>query len=317
MTAVLAQDIPPCAFTTVADVTDACCQVRLRLAEAAATDGRPADIPAILACRTTAAEIRVAVRDAHLGAEARLAAAELLRRGERALGLALRAGQEAGTIQTRGGHSLDAPGVPCATDYVSRNDLYPGGNGRSAGIYDLTDGVADEAFEAALAAGRAEGILTRVSVARRLGFDHVVIPNGARRPAVPDYPDAPDPGDRSFAAIGQRLDIIRAMAAEGNSSRQIADVTGRAPGYVRDVARREGIAIPGDEVTHKSHEHDSDRIVQGTVAALEGLAMGVRLVEPADLDQALIEGWVTSLTQSIRAINRLKRDLQKMKEITQ
>jgi hypothetical protein len=313
VTALLARDVPPCEFASVADVREACDQVRLRLGEAAMRG----DIPAICGCRAAAEDIRVAVRDAHLGPEARLAAAELQRRGDRTLGVALRAGQAAGTIQTRGGHSLDALGIPCATDYVSRNDLYPGGNGRSAGIYNLADGITDEAFEAALAAGRAQGVLSRVSVARRLGFDHVVIPDGGRRPAVPDYPDAPDPGDRSFAAIGQRLGVIRGMAAGGHTSRQIADAIGRSEPYVRDLIRREAIVIPADEVTRKNHGRDSDQIVQGTVAALEGLAMGVEFVDPADLDPALIHGWVTSLTRTTRAINRLKRDLQKMKEITQ
>lgn len=314
MTAVLAQEIPPCAFTAVGDVQDACDQIRGRLAEVA---GR-GDIPAILACRDAADDVRAAVCGNLFGAEGRLIAEELQRRCERAIGVALRGGQAAGTIASHGRPGPRVAGRPSPTDYVSRNDLYPGGNGRSAGIYDLTDGITDEAFEAALGAGRAEGVLTRVGVARRLGFDHVVLPRHGRRPAAPKVHGAPDPGDRSFVAIGRRLDVIREMAGNGSTSEQIADVIGRSAGYIRDLARGEGIVISGDQVTRKGRSHDSRRVVGETVAALEGLAMGVGLVDLGglgDLDRALIQGWVTSLARSLPVLTRMRRDLTK--EITQ
>lgn len=250
------------------------------------------DIPAMIACRDDARSVRV-ITDAE-----RLDAEEIMRRADRAIGVAIRRGQADGTIRRSGRHRPETAGTPSATDYISKNELYPGGNGRSTGLYQLTDGVTDEAFEAALAAARAEGSLSRVAVGRHL-----------LAAQVPADTDGPHPGDRSFAAIGQRLDVLRVMANDGCTSHQIGDRLGRSPHYVRELARREGIVISGDETTGKRRPNDSRRIVDETAATLEGLAMGLRSADLSDLDPALIQGWAASLARSLPVLTRLKREL--------
>jgi hypothetical protein len=123
----------------------------------------------------------------------------------------------------------------------------------------------------------------------------------------------PDPGDRSSEAAARRLELIRRWAAQGCSSRQMADLLGKRDNAVRQIAREHSIGIPADKVVGRTRHLDSNRIVRETVHALEGLAMGADLVTPAELDTAQIPAWTASLTDSIRVVNRL---VKTMKEIT-
>ena len=48
------------------------------------------------------------------------------------------------------------------------------------------------------------------------------------------------------------------------------------------------------------------RIVRETAHALEGLAMGVELADPAGLDPAEAAEWAASMTRSIRAAQQVR-----------
>lgn len=83
---------------------------------------------------------------------------------------------------------------------------------------------------------------------------------------------------------------------------------------LRRIARRDGIAIPADEIISKSRHRDSSHIIRETAQALEGLAMGVGLVSLADLDPVEAQAWATSLTSSIQTLSQFT---SKIKEMTQ
>lgn len=272
------------------------------------------DIDTIVEIKSQAEAIRVYTMSKQLGKDAQLSATEIVRRAERGIGVAIRKGQAAGDIRTRrdggprphenlpgGSRKVSKPGP---TDFATEDELY--GNG--AGIYQLTDNVSEQEFEAALAEAKAEQNLSRANVVRKA--------RGARaRSRVRDGEDwIPEAGDNHGPAPAQRRRLITKWGAEGYTSRQIAERLGVADKVVRRIANESAIAIPADAALGKTRHHDSNRIVRETVHALEGLAMGVGLVSAEDIDPAEAANWAASLTDSIRVLNRL---IKTMKEIAQ
>ena len=128
----------------------------------------------------------------------------------------------------------------------------------------------------------------------------------------------PDRGDNSRKAVARRRELIRQLAGQGHSSEQIGDRIGVLEGTVRLIAREEGITIRADEAFGRRRRRiDSNRIVRETIATLDGLHMGLGLVNYAELDPAEIESWATSLGDSIRVLTGMKKQLaNRMKEMT-
>ena len=94
------------------------------------------------------------------------------------------------------------------------------------------------------------------------------------------------------------------------SSGQIGERLGIGDDRVRQVAREHGIDIRADAVLGRTRRPDSSRIVRETVHALEGLAMGVELADPAGLDPAEAAEWAASMTRSIRALSKFARQMK-------
>lgn len=115
--------------------------------------------------------------------------------------------------------------------------------------------------------------------------------------------------DRSPAAAAARRQRIAAMAAEGHTSRQIADTLHIHLHTVGAIVKKYGIEVIADKVVGKRHQLDSNRIVTDTVPALEGYVMGLALVEVDQLDTDQIDHWVSSLRSSVQSINRFIREL--------
>lgn len=114
-----------------------------------------------------------------LSKDLRLESDMQVRRWERALGTAIREGQERGEIAAHGANrhassrvTHDGTLKASATDYARRGDLY-GSDGKS-GIYALTDNATDADFEAALNTARDEGNVSRANVVRKLRDAQVV-----------------------------------------------------------------------------------------------------------------------------------------------
>lgn len=143
-------------------------EARSWLAHAVETTG-PQAIASFKAQMATVAE---ATKQLGLSKEIQLDAAEMVRRSERGLGVAIRQGQEVGEIAKPG----DIGGVPPnargrvinttsrPSDFVSTHELSANG----AGIYHLTDGVTDDQFDEAITEARAEGNLSRANVVRKV-----------------------------------------------------------------------------------------------------------------------------------------------------
>lgn len=250
------------------------------------------DIDMIVEVKSQAEAVRVYTMQKQLGKDAELSAAEIVRRAERGIGVAIRRGQEDGTIRRQGQSRIThQPGntelVASPTDYATGDEL--GGN--DAGIYHLTDDVSDEVFEDAVEEARAEQNLSRANVVRKV--------RGGQ--------------DCARTPLERRLKIAE-LAGEAHTSRQIAGRLGITEQHVRQLARDHGIEIPADKIVGRSRHIDANRIVRETVHALEGAAMGVDLIDPNDLDPAETGEWAASLTNSIRVLNRL---VKTMRETTQ
>lgn len=133
-----------------------------------------------------AATVEEATRQKKLGREIELDAAEMVRRAERGIGVAIRKGQEAGEIRAKGqrpprsqpydrvrngqqehvqAEDVDnAKCLPSPTDFASKDELASNGTG----IYSLTDDISDEQFDAAIDEAKAEGNLSRANLVRKV-----------------------------------------------------------------------------------------------------------------------------------------------------
>lgn len=97
---------------------------------------------------------------------------EMLRRSERALGLAIREGQERGEIASRNDNSRtskrdgqDISFKASPSDFESKSVLSKKGG---LGIYDMTDDVTDDEFNEALTVSREQGNVSRANVVRNI-----------------------------------------------------------------------------------------------------------------------------------------------------
>jgi len=264
------------------------------------------EIEQIAEIKSQAEAIRMYTAQKQLGKDAQLAAAEIVRRAERGIGLAIRRGQRNGQIARRGDRgSRGAPGVHGGNPGDRRGDhlgspagLFRHGDER-ADTYAMTDGVRDTDFEDAIGEARAEGNLSRANVVRKI----------RQRRDSPPAPGRwiPGPADRSPEAAARRRGLIAEFAASGMSSQQIGERLGIGDDQVRQLAREHGTAIRADAVLGRTRRPDSARIVQQTVHALEGLVMGVELADPATLDPAEAAAWAASMTCSVRALSKFVR----------
>lgn len=289
-------------------VVQACERAKQWLAEAL----EHGDIAQIVELKSQAEAIRIYSMQKQLGKDAELSAAEIVRRAERGIGVAIRRGQEAGEIAGRAAGPASRVAkqsgdttllLPSPTDFASPHELSSNG----AGIYQMTDDVTDEMFEEGLEAAKAESNLSRANVVR-----HARTSKG-RTTAEPDATEwIPDPTDRSVEAVARRRELIRECAARGYSSRQIAERIGTNESTIRQIARDHGVNITADSVMSRTRRHDSNRIVRETVHALDGLVMGIGLVDFDELDLDEVEDWTISLANSIRALNRLNKRMKEM-----
>jgi hypothetical protein len=271
------------------------------------------DIHTVSEMRSQAEALFHQVTKMDLSRHVRLDYQEVCRRADRALGQLIRAGQRNGTIRTRGvtprseGWNAASPATFLGTGQTSRKSLQ--------GIYDMCDEVDDLRFEKALAEAREMGSLARAVVTRKLGARsaragtdkvfNTLFGDGAGQE---DW--TPDPRDHSMPAAQRRREIIREMAGQGYSSRQMEERLGTQSGTIRRIAGGLGIEIPGDTVTARTRHHDSNKIIAEVAAGLEGLAMSIQMVSPAELDRDKAGAWSASITSSTRAISQMVKQIR-------
>jgi hypothetical protein len=267
------------------------------------------EIDQIAEIKSQAEAVRVYTTQKQLGKDAQLAAAEIVRRAERGIGVAIRRGQQTGEIAKRGDRgSRGAAGIYGGNPGARRGEHLgsPGSffrhDDERADAYAMTDGVSDADFEDAIGEAKAEGNLSRANVVRKV----------RQRRGEPTAPDTQvlDAADKSAEAAARRRDLIGEFAASGMSSWQIGERLGLGDDRVRQIAREHGIDIRADAVLGRTRRPDSNRIVRETSHALEGLAMGVELADPAGLDAAEAAEWATSMTRSIRHLSKFVRQMK-------
>lgn len=125
------------------------------------------DIESIVELKSQAEAIRVYTAQKQLGKDAELTAAEIVRRAERGLGLAIRKGQAEGTIRTQGVTNYRPGQHIGVANVLSPVDVAPNTNERSD-VYAVTDNVSDEQFEDAITAAREEKNMSRANVVRKV-----------------------------------------------------------------------------------------------------------------------------------------------------
>jgi hypothetical protein len=143
----------------------------------------------------------------------------------------------------------------------------------------------------------------------RTGYDQVLAAK-AGRPVPPLVTDEPAPLRGEVRRVEQ-LATMRELAATGMTAGQIGAEMGLSRSRVLVVAKRAGLRILGEVAIHKTHHVNSDRVIRETVHTLDGLASAAGLVDVATIDPVELPQWITSLTDSIRVLNRL---LGQMKE---
>jgi DNA-binding phage protein len=136
------------------------------------------DIEQIVELKSQAEAIRVYTMSKQLGHDAQLSAAEIVRRAERGIGLAIRKGQAQGRVRVQ----ADGPQVRDLIpegNKVSPREFLTGGK-TTTETYAMTDDVSEERFEEAIAEARAERNLSRANVIRKVRHEEKPVTVPAR-----------------------------------------------------------------------------------------------------------------------------------------
>ena len=246
------------------------------------------------------ATVAEAAKQKKLSEGIQLDAVEMVRRAERALGVAIRKGQGSGDIAKRGdiggrsgllhhdpSRSSNQQDLDKPTDFASMHEL----SNTSGGIYDLTDGVTDDDFNAALAEAKEEGNLSRANVVRNV-----------KRKTRPEQQSSD-------------LAYIREHADSGMLSGQIAEHLGLSEAWVRRLARDNNITIRGDEVMRGKHRIRPAEVMENIVTSLEGDQSAIDLIAP-HIKNFTPEQAVAWLVRAEEPMQALRRMVKQLKEIT-
>lgn len=276
-------------------------QARTWLAHAVESTTPAQDIANFKAFVATAAET---ARRLKVSKEIQVDAEVMVRRSERALGQAIRAGQERGEIAKRGDRTMPETyerngqtvrgGVVRDPNLTSPREFFAHGEEQVA-VYGVTDNVTDEQFEQALDAAQSEGNVSRANVVRKV-----------REIAEPSYREQQD----------AKWDRVAELACHGWASAQIAREVGMSEQGLRRGAERYGIEFPADKHVGRTRRLDMRRIVEQTVIELESAArttnalISVDALRAAGLDRDEVQTWVDSLTDSIKALTKARNTIK-------
>ncbi len=121
-----------------------------------------------------------------------------------------------------------------------------------------------------------------------------------------------------------RVQEITALALEGNSSSQIGKLIGVNRQYVRDLAHKHNIDIPGDITTRNTKIVRPTKVIDETIILLDGLSMGVNIIQDhlQKITPEQAQLWIEDFSVALKPINALRRKLrgianEQQKRITQ
>lgn len=120
---------------------------------------------------------------------------------------------------------------------------------------------------------------------------------------------------RLRAAVERDVQRMRDLAADNCGSRQIAKTLGISANQVASWRKRYNIDVPADAFAARKRRLDSDRIVEGTVAAVSGVDALFHEIDYPSLDRDQLADWVSSLDVAIKSLTTLRNNLKK--ELTQ
>jgi hypothetical protein len=239
------------------------------------------------------ATVAEAAKQKKLSEDIQLDAIEMVRRSERALGVAIRQGQAAGSIR-RAGFNPNPPGAGAtasaqdADGKQSPEDFFTSGQAKSD-AYAVTDDVSDAEFEEAVTAAKEEGNLSRANVVSKVQ-------------SLSAYKETHN----------ERWATITQMAADGYHSAQIAKSVGMSEQGVRKGARDKGIEIRADKVLGNVRRIDPLFVIEQIVLGLEVTETSLELVSYEDVTPEQAAEWLERLASPLRAIRAMQSH---MKEI--
>lgn len=149
--------------------------------------------------------------------------------------------------------------------------------------------MSDEDFDEAIDEAKAEGNLSRANIVRK---------TAKKKKAEPVTDD--------------RWQRIQRLAGQGASSGQLADEYDVNVQSFRRSAARRGITFPADQIIGRHRRIDSNRVVGQIVLGVYGEMQGLNLIDFDALDPARLNEWATSLSDSLRLLNRLNKQLKEM-----
>ena len=237
-------------------------------------------IEQIVEMKSQAEAIRVYTVQKQLGKDAEIAAAEIVRRSERCIGLAIRKGQAEGSIARTTAHvgGGNMKTVTVAAGVRHRSDV--------AALCDLADGVTDTAFESALSEAKAEKNLSRANVVRKVRA-------------------------RGEAGANRWADLA-SLAASGHTSHQIAKKLGVGQEAVRRAATRFGVDLRADRVVGKTRRFDHAKALREFVGTVDSLAPSVDMIDLSDIAPAVLAECAEIMSEGMRALRKFERALKEV-----
>lgn len=275
-------------------VTGMLAQARQWLERAKESTTPAQDVAEFKAFVATVAE---AAKQKKLSEGIQLDAVEMVRRSERALGVAIRQGQAAGEIVKSGDIGGGGRGGDKAalTRMSLRNDLdrpidFAPANELSTGIYPMTDNVTDQQFESALESAKEEGNLSRANVVRKVA-------------EISTYRERQE----------DKWARVTDLAGQGYTSDQIAREVGMTEAGLRNGTRKHGITVRADKILGKSHRINPIEVLGKIVLSLEVTQSSLELVSYEDVTPEQAAEWLEQLAAPLRAIRKMQTALKEIK----
>lgn len=129
--------------------------------------------------------------------------------------------------------------------------------------------------------------------------------------AIANNPLPADPSSNSRAAVEARVTKARKMASEGYTSHQISEAIGVK--HFSHFKSKHGIDVPADAVVGPRTKVDANRVIQESASTLEGVAMGLDLIDAEQIDRDSLDALCASMYESIRQITKFYK---RMKEVS-